>query len=83
VRAQRESLTGDLGWPVRVGEEREKGEDGAAGRWGQRVREREKERCALWQNQPELYQLKYASPIQRASTCFKRYNPLACRVASR
>jgi hypothetical protein len=37
----------------------------------------------LWQYQPELYQLNYASPIQRAPTCFKRYNPLACRVASR
>jgi hypothetical protein len=37
----------------------------------------------LWQNQPELYRLKYASPLQRAPTCFKRYNPLACRVASR
>jgi hypothetical protein len=30
----------------------------------------------LWQNQPELYQLKYASPLPRAPTCFKRYNPL-------
>jgi hypothetical protein len=40
--------------------------------------------CALvWQNQPKLYRLKYASPLQRASTCFKRYNPLACRVTSR
>jgi hypothetical protein len=37
----------------------------------------------VWQNQPELYQLKYASPILRAPTCFKRYNPLACRVTSR
>jgi hypothetical protein len=39
--------------------------------------------CFLWQYQPELYQLKYASPLQRAPTYFKRYNPLACRVASR
>jgi hypothetical protein len=37
----------------------------------------------LWQNKPELYRLKYASPLQRAPTYFKRYNPLACRVASR
>jgi hypothetical protein len=37
----------------------------------------------LWQNQPELYRLKYASPLPRAPTCFKRYNPLACRVTSR
>jgi hypothetical protein len=37
----------------------------------------------LWQNQPELYRLKYASPLQRAPTYFKRYNPLACRVTSR
>jgi hypothetical protein len=36
----------------------------------------------VWQNQPELYQLKYASPFLRAPTCFKRYNPLACRVTS-
>jgi hypothetical protein len=40
-------------------------------------------RDALWQNQPELYRLKYASPLQRAPTCFKWYNPLACRVTSR
>jgi hypothetical protein len=38
---------------------------------------------AMWINQPELYRLKYASPILRAPTCFKRYNPLACRVTSR
>jgi hypothetical protein len=37
----------------------------------------------MWQNQPELYRLKYASPFQRAPTYFKRYNPLACRVTSR
>jgi hypothetical protein len=37
----------------------------------------------MWQNQPELYRLKYASPILRAPTCFKRYNPLAFRVTSR
>jgi hypothetical protein len=37
----------------------------------------------LWQNQPELYRLKYASSLQRAPTCFKRYNPLVCRVTSR
>jgi hypothetical protein len=37
----------------------------------------------LWQNQPELYRLKYVSPFLRAPTCFKRYNPLACRVTSR
>jgi hypothetical protein len=37
----------------------------------------------VWQNQPELDRLKYASPIPRAPTCFKRYNPLACRVTSR
>jgi hypothetical protein len=43
VRAQRGSLTGDLGWPVRVGEERKKGEDGAAGKWGQGARERRRE----------------------------------------
>jgi hypothetical protein len=40
-------------------------------------------RQRLWQNQPELYQLKYASPLQRAPTYFKWYNPLACWVASR
>jgi hypothetical protein len=44
--------------------------------------EEDDEDDALWQNQPELYRLKYASPLQRAPTCFKRYNPLACRVAS-
>jgi hypothetical protein len=37
----------------------------------------------VWQNQPELHRLKYASPLQRAPTCFKRYNPLAFRVTSR
>jgi hypothetical protein len=37
----------------------------------------------LWQNQLELHRLKYASPLLRAPTCFKRYNPLACRVTSR
>jgi hypothetical protein len=37
----------------------------------------------LWQYQPELYRLKYMSPLQRAPTYFKRYNPLAYRVASR
>jgi hypothetical protein len=37
----------------------------------------------LWLNQPELCRLKYASPLPRAPTCFKRYNPLACRVTSR
>jgi hypothetical protein len=29
----------------------------------------------LWQNQPELYRLKHVSPLQRAPTYFKRYNP--------
>jgi hypothetical protein len=38
---------------------------------------------SLWQNQFELHRLKYASPPKRASACFKRYNPLACRVTSR
>jgi hypothetical protein len=37
----------------------------------------------MWQNQPELYRLKYVSPFLRAPTCFKWYNPLACRVTSR
>jgi hypothetical protein len=37
----------------------------------------------LWQNQSELHRLKYASPLLRATSCFKRYNPLACRVTSR
>jgi hypothetical protein len=37
----------------------------------------------VWQNQPELYRLKYAGPLPWAPTCFKRYNPLACRVTSR
>jgi hypothetical protein len=36
----------------------------------------------LWQNQPELHRLKYASPLSRAPTYFKWCNPLACRVAS-
>jgi hypothetical protein len=40
-------------------------------------------RWGVWQNQPELYRLKHASPLQRASTYFKRYNLLVCRVASR
>jgi hypothetical protein len=31
----------------------------------------------------ELYRLKYVSPFLRASTCFKRYNPLVFRVTSR
>jgi hypothetical protein len=35
------------------------------------------------QNQLELHRLKYVSPLLRAPTCFKRYNPLACRVTSR
>jgi hypothetical protein len=39
--------------------------------------------CQVWQNQPKLYRLKYASPFLRAPTCFKRYNPLASRVTSR
>jgi hypothetical protein len=42
-----------------------------------------KSRLRMWQNQPELYRLKYVSPFLRAPTCFKRYNPLACRVTSR
>jgi hypothetical protein len=33
-------------------------------------------RLQLWQNQPKLYRLKYASPLPRAPTYFKRYNPL-------
>jgi hypothetical protein len=37
----------------------------------------------MWQNQSKLHQLKYVSPLLRAPTCFKRYNPLACRVTSR
>jgi hypothetical protein len=37
----------------------------------------------VWQNQIELYRLKYASPFLRAPTCFRQYNPLACRVTSR
>jgi hypothetical protein len=37
----------------------------------------------LWQNQSELHRLKYASPLLRATSCFKRYNFLACRVTSR
>jgi hypothetical protein len=37
----------------------------------------------VWQNQPELYRLKYASPLPRAPTCLKWYKPLACRVTSR
>jgi hypothetical protein len=37
----------------------------------------------MWQNQLELHRLKYASPLLRAPTCFKRYNPLVCRVMSR
>jgi hypothetical protein len=37
----------------------------------------------VWQNQPELHRLKYASPLLRAPTYFKRYNPLACWVMSR
>jgi hypothetical protein len=34
-------------------------------------------RSSLWQNH-----LKYASPFLKAPTCFKRFNPLACRVTS-
>jgi hypothetical protein len=30
----------------------------------------------VWQNQPELYRLKYASPLWSATSCFKRYNPI-------
>jgi hypothetical protein len=30
----------------------------------------------VWQNQPELYQLKYARPRQRATLYFKRYNTI-------
>jgi hypothetical protein len=37
----------------------------------------------MWQNQPELHRLKYASPLSRAPTYFKRCNPLAYRVESR
>jgi hypothetical protein len=36
----------------------------------------------VWQNQPELYRLKHASPLQRPPMYFKRYNSLVCRVAS-
>jgi hypothetical protein len=38
----------------------------------------------LWQNQPVLHRLKYASPLsQGLQSYFKRCNPLACRVTSR
>jgi hypothetical protein len=30
----------------------------------------------LWQNQPELYRLKYASPHRRATSHFKRYKTI-------
>jgi hypothetical protein len=40
-------------------------------------------RTQLWQNQSELHRLKYVSPLLRATSCFKRYNFLACRVTSR
>jgi hypothetical protein len=30
----------------------------------------------VWQNQPELYWLKYASPRRRATSYFKRYNTI-------
>jgi hypothetical protein len=30
----------------------------------------------VWQNQPELYRLKYASPHWRATSYFKRYNTI-------
>jgi hypothetical protein len=53
---------------------------GGGRRWQSAV---EGSRGAVWQNQPELYRLKYASPLMRAPTCFKRYNPLACRVTFR
>jgi hypothetical protein len=43
----------------------------------------ERTRRFVWQNQPELHQLKYASPLSRAPTYFKQCNPLACRVTSR
>jgi hypothetical protein len=32
---------------------------------------------------PELHWLKYASPLSRALTHFKRCNPLVCRVSAR
>jgi hypothetical protein len=32
---------------------------------------------------PELHRLKYASPLSRAPTYFKRCNPLVCRVSTR
>jgi hypothetical protein len=32
---------------------------------------------------PELHRLKYASHLSRASTYFKRCNPLVCRVTAR
>jgi hypothetical protein len=32
---------------------------------------------------PELHRLKYASPLSRAPTYFKRCNPLVCRVSAR
>jgi hypothetical protein len=31
---------------------------------------------AVWQNQPELHRLKYASPHRRATSYFKRYNTI-------
>jgi hypothetical protein len=43
----------------------------------------ERTRGEVWQNQPEVYRLKHASPLQRAPTYFKRYIPLVYRVASR
>jgi hypothetical protein len=43
VRAERESLTGNLGWPVRVGEEGKKERRGEALKGGARARKREKE----------------------------------------
>jgi hypothetical protein len=30
----------------------------------------------VWQNQPELYRLKYASPRRRATSYFKLYNTI-------
>jgi hypothetical protein len=36
----------------------------------------------VWQNQPEVHRLKYASPLLRAPTYFKLCNPLAYQVTS-
>jgi hypothetical protein len=75
------------GYVVQMGRDYFKQAVALTNAWAEDVYKYEKaenlERRFLWQNQSELHRLKYASPLLRATSYFKRYNPLVCRVTSR